>query len=155
MRLAVLAALALGLSACSESEGLVDPGVPLVIQGVTVQSRSPFKLAVQLEGAPRAIEGSAMVKVSVTGKIAEDDEKPLAGDVTLTRGKKALPLAEAVASFTFVYKEKLPTACLLPGEDEWACTGQGVMVASVEITTFDGKTWTRMAEPASFDVELK
>ena len=155
MRLANLAVLAIGLFACSE-ETLVDPSAPIVIQGVKVGSMAPFKLVVQLEGAPRAIEeGSIMVKVSVTAKAAPDGELPMGGDVTLTRGSQVLPLAEAVTSFTRAYEEQLPPACQLPGEDDWVCTGQGVLDVSIEVTSYKGKKLESLAGPTRFDMEVK
>ena len=152
---AVLAVLAMGLFACSE-EVLADPSGPIVIQGVKVGSTAPFKLVVQLEGPPRAIEeGSIMVKVSVTGKTVSDGGPSVAGDVTLTRGSQVLPLIEAVTSFTRAYQERLPPVCQLPGEDDWVCTGQGVLDVSVEVTSYKGKTFENLAGPMRFDVEVK
>ena len=155
VNLAVFAVLASGLTACSE-ESLVDPSVPIVIQGVKVASITPFKLVVQLEGAPRAIEeGTVMVKVSVTGKTVPEGERPVAGDVVLTRGSQVLPLAEAVTSFTHAFKERLPPTCQLPGEDDWVCTGKGVLDVLIEVTSYNGKDLESLAGPTRFDVEVK
>lgn len=153
---AIATILIAGLSSCSKGEELVDPDVPLAVKGVKVVSTTPFKLAVDLEGAPRAIStDSVLVKVSVTGKAVSGDERPLAGDVTLTRGDRSLLMAEAVTSFTYSYKERLPARCQLPGEDDWTCTGEGTLDVTVEVTSYDGRARTALTEPVRFDLEVQ